>query len=223
MDEGEDAISLGLSDFEDEVNTFFDKSWYVNHTLPYNELYANCLHPAVTSVAPPSRHVELPVPVATPLRLAAEDNTCCHHSTLAECAQCKGKGKQPAERSDSLWMLDSGASMHFTYSMNDYADFRYYGARRPLYTADGVTYMIGEGTVLVPLESGSILKLTNVALVPNLTSKLVSMGALLQDGLEARASTANISFYKDSKLIVAFEPRNMGDTIYVTHAQPIVA
>ena len=95
VDEGEDAISLGLSDFEDEVNTFFDKSWYVNHTLPYNELYADCLHPAVTSVAPSSRHVELPVPVATPLRLAAEDNTCCHHSTLAECAQCKGKGKQP--------------------------------------------------------------------------------------------------------------------------------
>ena len=93
MDEGEDAISLGLSDFEDEVNTFFDKSWYVNHSLPYNELYADCLHPAVTSVAPSSRHVELPVPVATPLCLSAEGNICCHHSTLAECAQCEGKGK----------------------------------------------------------------------------------------------------------------------------------
>ena len=118
---------------------FFNKAWYVRQPLSRNELYADCLHPAVLSVANSSRCVDVPhvdVPVATPLRLATDDNTCHHRSSYAECARCKGKGKQPAERVDSAWMLDSGASMHFTYSMNDYVDFRYYGAQRPLNTAD---------------------------------------------------------------------------------------
>ncbi|EJF56314.1 rve-domain-containing protein [Dichomitus squalens LYAD-421 SS1] len=52
------------------------------------------------------------------------------------------------------------------------------------------------------------------------TYKLISLGALLKDGLEARASTAEISFYQNDRLIVAFKPRFENDTIYVTHTQP---
>ena len=120
-------------------------------------------------------------------------------------------------------MLDSGASMHFTFSMNDFADFQPYETHRPLQTADGVTYMTGAGTVFLVLETGKTVKLINVGFVPNLRSKLVSMGALLCDGMEARASTSSIAFYKQNKLVVTFEPRFIGDTIYVVFTQPSMA
>ena len=221
-DDRESAVSLGQSECEDDVEVFFDQTWYAHHPLSHSESYADCLHPAVTSVASSSRRVARPrdVPVATPLRLATDDNTCHHRSSYAECAHCKGKQRTNQSDSSMMWMLDSGASMHFTYSIDDFADFHYYKSRRPLHTADGITYMTGEGTVLVPLETGSTLKLTSVALVPNLTNKLISLGALLQDGLEARASTTDISFFRNDKLVVAFKPRNLGDTIYVTYSQP---
>ena len=178
MDVMDDAVSLGLTDCEDEVEEFFDRTWYVYRPLHYTESYADCLHPAVTSVASPSLCIvsKRDVPVATPLRLATEDNTCLHHSSYAECARCKGKNRQPTEYNDPdrAWMIDSGASMHFTFCLDDYVDFHYYSTPQPLHTADGVTNMIGEGTVLVPTEFGTTLKLTNVTLVPNLTYKLIS-------------------------------------------------
>ena len=58
-----------------------------------------------------------------------------------------------------MWMLDSGASMHFTFSMNDFADFQPFDTHRPLQTADGVTYMTGAGTVFLVLETGKTVKL----------------------------------------------------------------
>ena len=67
------------------------------------------------------------------------------------------------------------------------------------------------------------MKLTSIAFIPNLTNKLVSMGALLRDGMLARASTANISFYRKNELVIAFKPRNIGDTIYVIYSQPLLA
>ena len=96
--------------------------------------------------------------------------------------------------------------MHFTFSMNDYANFRYYKVHCPLYTADGVTYRTGEETVILPLESGKTIELTSVALVPNLTNKLISMGALLREGMQVCASTTSIFFYKKNELVIAFEP-----------------
>ena len=122
-----------------------------------------------------------------------------------------------------MWMLDSGASMHFIFTMSDFADFHYYNVQQPLYMADGVTYMTGEGTVFLALESGRTMKLTSIAFIPNLTNKLVSMGALLQDGMLACASTANIFFYRKNELVIAFKPRNIGDTIYVIYLQPLLA
>ena len=99
------------------------------------------------------------------------------------------------------------------------------GGSDSLYTrnTDGITFMTGEGTVFLTLESGKTIRLKNVALVPNLTNKLVSMGALLREGMEARASTASISFYQANKLVVTFQPRNVGDTIYVIFTQPLLA
>lgn len=189
MDDGEDEVSLGYSDHEDEINGWFNNQWYVPFPLPHNELYANHLHPAALDIASSSCCVNVSycsVPVAIPLCLATDDNTCIHHSSYAKCARCKGKAKSQSQLNKvNMWMLDSGASIHFIFDLNDFADFCYYSENHPLFTADGVTYITGEGMVIIPLDTRLTLKLTQVALVPNLTNKLISMGALLQDGLES--------------------------------------
>ncbi len=218
----DDTISLGATE-EEDLDEWFDSyvSVFPSH---HSKLYADFpLYLAGEGASSSCRVDSTCIPIAISLCLATEDNTCLHCSSFAKCARCKGKGKQSNQHTSNMWMLDSGASMHFTFSMNNFADFQPYETHRPLQTADGITYMTGAGTVFLVLETGKTVKLINIGFVPNLRSKLVSMGALLCDGMEARASTSSIAFYKQNKLVVMFEPHFIGDTIYVVFTQPSMA
>ncbi len=180
VSDGETTISLRITDAENKLDEFFNRTMLV-HFSSRTELYADCLPLcAASSVASPSRSVDVTcITVATPVRIATDNNECTHHSSYARCVRCKGKRRQIEQQYSTMWMLYSGALMHFTFTMNNFADFCHYKVHQPLYTADGITYMTGKGTVFLSLETGTTIKLNSVTFVPNLTHKLISMGALL--------------------------------------------
>jgi hypothetical protein len=62
---------------------------------------------------------------------------CAHNCVTASCAKCKGSNKP-------WWMLDSGASKHFPYDLNDFVDYREYSKenRIALQTATSSTSLL---------------------------------------------------------------------------------
>jgi hypothetical protein len=45
---------------------------------------------------------------------------CEHGQSFAQCNRCKGKS---ANKMGTLWLLDSGASLHFTHDFNDFIEY----------------------------------------------------------------------------------------------------
>jgi len=88
-----------------------------------------------------------------------------------------------SELSGAFWLLDSGASCHFT---GDIGDFTSYNALKQAHyakTANGVALISGIGTVLLQCldhNSGDekVITLTQVLHMPGTTACLISMGEL---------------------------------------------
>src|SRR5258708_33440994 len=71
---------------------------------------------------------------------------CEHGLDFALCTSCKGKR---TESNGALWILDSGASRHFTHEITDFIEYKPYEMKEGLQTAGNVIYVEGEGAVLV--------------------------------------------------------------------------
>ena len=86
------------------------------------------------------------------------------------------KMNSPAE-----WLLDSGASMHFTNDINDFVDYQ---TTTPIkvVTANGSTQVKGKGAVILVINQKAV-RIEPVYHIPDLTTKLISLGQLLQSGL----------------------------------------
>ena len=73
--------------------------------------------------------------------------------TLCDCCDnhaTKGKGKAHKQRGDEdMWLLDSGASAHFTYNFDAFVEYQPYAKPRHSQTANSLAPVLGEGTVLV--------------------------------------------------------------------------
>ncbi len=69
---------------------------------------------------------------------------CEHNKYLSECAKCK-------ECTKNMWLLDSGASAHFTNEISDFIDYTPIAKsdRIPVKTAAHTIYVEGTGTVLL--------------------------------------------------------------------------
>ena len=77
------------------------------------------------------------------------------------------------------WLLDSGASMHFTHDMNDFVEYVPLDDQFTISTANGVTAVEGYGTVILncPDNVGrTTVRITPVFYIPDLTLRLLSMG-----------------------------------------------
>ena len=133
--------------------------------------------------------------------VAPSNQVCC-------CASCeKSKNK-------TMWMLDSGASLHFT---NDLDDFIEYEAIAPveIRTATTVTHVIGRGTVILTVD-GVAIRISPVHYIPDLTTRLLSLGQFLRSGLSSRGSARSVTVYdKEGKDLLTFHPRHENDSIYV--------
>ncbi len=69
---------------------------------------------------------------------------CEHNKYLSQCAKCK-------ERTNNMWLLDSGASAHFTNNISDFIDYTPIAKsdRMPVKTAAHTIYVEGTGSVLL--------------------------------------------------------------------------
>ena len=117
----------------------------------------------------------------------------------------------------SQWTLDSGASSHFTHDINDFVEYRLikpYGIK----TATSHTSVIAKGTVLLKVNRKAI-RIAPVYHVPELTSKLLSLGQFFKDELHTRGSSKEIALFTETnKRFITFYPRTQGDTIFVIQA-----
>ena len=74
---------------------------------------------------------------------------CSHEIHDARCANCKGKMVNGSEMSGAFWLLDSGASRHFTGDLRDFASYQELKHKHFAKTANGVAEIAGIGTVLL--------------------------------------------------------------------------
>ena len=80
-------------------------------------------------------------------------------------------------------MLDSGASLHFTFDMNDHVEYESLQEDIVVSTANGLAFAKGSGTVVLncPITPGghSTVRIAPVYYIPDLNSRLLSLGEFL--------------------------------------------
>ena len=123
----------------------------------------------------------------------------------------------PSSNQEHQWILDSGASLHFTHDINDFIDYRLV---KPIAisTATAFTNVIGKGTVILRVN-GNAIRISPVWHVPEMTAKLISLGQLFKGGLHSRGNSQQITVYtSNNEEFLTFLPRKEGDTIFTIQA-----
>ena len=148
-------------------------------------------------------------------------------SLHADCPVCNKKEDGVDE--PYKWIMDSGASRHFTHDFNDFAEYETEGNFGYVQTAAAHTRLNvkAKGTVKIQVwidgtwRSNNtpgryeIFELKEVLYVPGLHQRLLSLGALLPQGLSVFGEDGDLVFYKDFKaVLVASKDLHLSNTIY---------
>ena len=115
------------------------------------------------------------------------------------------------------WILDSGASLHFTGDMNDFIEYTPLEKNITANTATSAnTQIIGKGTVMMAVEgSEHMVRIAPVFYIPDLSMRLLSLGVFLRGGLQLNGNTEHISLLQDRQEFLTFLPRWDGATIFI--------
>ncbi|KAE9307159.1 hypothetical protein PF008_g21298 [Phytophthora fragariae] len=109
----------------------------------------------------------------------------------------------------TAWLLDSGASTHMTHSRQDFVEFRELQSPTDIVVASGQRLRImGVGTVRFMIDSGRVIKVTEVLYVPDLDRRLLSIPSLVAKGasVEFTGDGCTISF--EGRLVARVEKRD---------------
>ena len=77
-----------------------------------------------------------------------------------------------------VWLLDSGASVHFTYELSDFMEYVPFKSAQYASTANGPSLIFRQGMVLINYKE-LLVCLSPMIYMPYLKVKLISMGTLL--------------------------------------------
>ena len=171
-DDKEDEVSLDWSRNEDDVDMFMEESVVTgpsgtSHRYVYKQK-ANDLTDVTTVTRKYHNNTKYLVPN--------------HHSFVC-CPLCVNE-----DQSEATWMLDSGASCHFTNDINDFIEFEEnVGPERVVRTANGSTSIAGKGTVIFTVN-GEKVRLYPVFYIPDLNNRLLLLRQFHQSGLSLRGS-----------------------------------
>ena len=103
---------------------------------------------------------------------------CFHEVHDARCVKCKGKKADGSELQGAFWVLDSGASHHFTGNRDDFADYQALDYKLYAKTANSKAEIVGVGTVLLHTidRNGEevIVTLAQVLHMPSANARLIS-------------------------------------------------
>ena len=196
----EDEVSLDWSGNEDDIDVFMEESAVTGlsgttqrymHTERAND---HSDVPAVTRKY--HKNMKYLVP-----------NT----SSFVCCPLCVNE-----DQSEATWMLDSGASCHFTNDLNDFVEFEEnIGPERVVRTANSSTTIAGKGTVIFTVN-GEWVRLYPVFYIPDLDDRLLSLGQFHQSRLSSRGSARSIVLYDgNDEEFLTFYPQSANSTIYV--------
>ena len=98
--------------------------------------------------------------------------------------------------SSSRWLLDSGASNHYTSNLDLLSDIRYI-TPTAVETANKIIYATAKGTLILHLTCGTIC-ISDVMYVPDLlpNTHLISIGQLESKGLDFRIKDGKCFMFK---------------------------
>ena len=117
---------------------------------------------------------------------------------------------------EATWMLDSGASCHFTNNMNDFVEYEEnVGPKRVVRTANGSTIIAGKGTVIFTVNNERV-RLYPVFYIPDLNDHLLSLSQFHHSSLSLRGDAHTIVLYDgNDEVFLSFYPRTANSMIYV--------
>jgi hypothetical protein len=113
------------------------------------------------------------------------------------------------------WLLDSGASIHFN-NINDFVDYQVIKLIKVV-TANRSTTVTGKGAVILTVEDKAI-GIELVYHIPDLTTKLLSLGEFLHSGLHTRGSDRSISVEEGMENFLTFYPSKTNPNLYTVRA-----
>ena len=124
---------------------------------------------------------------------------CFHEVHDAQCVKCKGKKANGSELQGAFWLLDSGASRHFTGNRDNFADYQALDYKLYAKTANSKAEIVGVGTVLLRTVNRNgeevIVTLTQVLHMPSANACLISMGEFLMSGYSIRGNKSGLQLY----------------------------
>ena len=106
------------------------------------------------------------------------------------------------------WMIDSGASLHFTGDINNFVEYSPLKTNIHVQSTNSSTKITGSGTVIIQLITGDILQIFPVYYVPGLHIWLLSVGTFLQTGLHCKGTASSIRILNGFLSFLTFYPRN---------------
>ena len=124
---------------------------------------------------------------------------CLHDIYDAQCVKCKGKKADGSELQGAFWLLDSGASRHFTGNRDDFADYQALDYKLYAKTANSKAKIVGVDTVLLCTINcngeEAIVTLAQVLHMPSANARLISMGEFLTSGYSIRGNKSGLQLY----------------------------
>lgn len=143
-----------------------------------------------------------------------------HGVDTAECVKCK---RTRQDNTSAKWLLDSGASSHFTNSMKDFIDYEDIQTPIIVKTASKPIHIKGKGAVLIKHEvthNGHTRQCTTrlypVFYIPEITGRLLSVGEFLQQGLRVYGDAQSMVLRRGHSTLPLIQcvPTFPGHTIY---------
>jgi transposase InsO family protein len=113
------------------------------------------------------------------------------------------------------WILDSGASCHFTGDKSRLKNIRVLDTPLRVQLADGKEKSVTECGDIHIVGNGTRLVLKEVHHLPGLEGSLYSLGYALKNGGTLKSDKDYIGVVDNNGLTLDFVPRSPGDTIYV--------
>ena len=124
---------------------------------------------------------------------------CFHEVHDARCVKCKGKKADGSELQGAFWLLDSGASRHFTGNRDDFTNYQALDYKLYAKTANSKAKIVCVSTILLRTvdrnDEEAIVTLAQVLHMPSANARLISMGKFLMFGYSIRGNKSGLQLY----------------------------
>jgi len=241
----DDVVSINsgqaeAGEFYSDANAFFATKENLYEEMPYKEYYdlkggaeefeyvlSQCTHLTDTderSYLP--QYVDYILSSVEDSESLIDSCTSATSYTMCDCCDnhtTKGKGKAHEQKGEEdMWLLNSGASAHFTNNFNVFVEYQPYANPRHFQMENGLAPVLGEDSVLICFN-GSIVNLSPTIYMPICTFQLVSLGTLLKDNcLYAQSTEGYIHIIDDCTKCDIISFHTHGDSImYWVRAPPV--